>query len=74
MSVWTQALIVMNPIFKIFKSPESFNFEKLIGNNLMKENRLVNINLKRSKAIAKTQKKKNNYYTFGNFLSVCDNF
>ena len=43
----------------------------------MKENRLVNRNLKRSKTTANNQKKKynnnNNYYTFGNFLSVCDN-
>ena len=58
MSMWTQALIVMNPIFKIFKSPEIFNFEKLIGNNLMKENRLVIRNLKRSKTTANNKKEK----------------
>ena len=39
----------------------------------MKENRLVNRNLKRSKTIANNQEKKFNYYTFNNFLSVCDN-
>ena len=47
-----QALIVTNPIFKISKFPKIFNFKKLIGNNLMKENRLVNKNLKRRKTIA----------------------
>ena len=39
----------------------------------MKENKLVNRNLKRSKTIADNQKEKKNYYTFNNFLSVCDN-
>ena len=58
MSMWTQALIVMSPIFKIFKSPEIFNFKKLIGNNLMKENRLVIRNLKRSKTTTNNKKKK----------------
>ena len=55
-----QALLVMNPIFKISNFLEIFNFEKLIGNNLMKENRLLNRNLKRSKTIANNQKKKKN--------------
>ena len=58
----------LNPIFIISKFPEFFNFEKLMGNNLMKENRLVNINLKRSKTIAKNQEKNNNnYYTLATF-------
>ena len=52
-----QALLVMNPIFKISNFPEIFNFEKLIGNNLMKENRLVNRYLKRSKKIPNDQEK-----------------
>ena len=38
----------------------------------MKENRLVNRNWKRGKTNANNQKKKK-YYTFNNFLSVCDN-
>ena len=57
MSMWTSGGIVMNPIFKISKFPEIFNFEKLIDNNLMKVNRLVIRNLKRSKTIANNQKK-----------------
>ena len=52
-----QAPMVMNPIFKISKFPEILNFEKLIGNNLMKENRLVNRNLKKSKTIPNDQEK-----------------
>ena len=57
-----QALLVMNPIFKISNFLEIFNFEKLIG-YLMKENRLLNRNLKRSKTIANNQKKKKNLIT-----------
>ena len=53
-----KALVAMNPIFKISKYPEMINFEKLIGNNLMKENRQVNRNSKRSKTIANNQDRK----------------
>ena len=67
-----QALILMIQYLKFPNFPEVFNFEKSIGNTLMKENRLEIRNLKRSEAIASNQKKYN-YNTFSNFLSVCDN-